>query len=102
MGRKNRLHLASAVRISGGGVGAGSQAKEVMRGFTLKLRILSPNKTVGRGPGWHHPLTGRGGKDSETEVTLPGLHSKLTTSGFEPLFLVSWGLPISNCLEFQN
>lgn len=84
------------------GVGQ-TNIKEVMRGFTLKLRTLSTSKRVGRVLGGHHPLSlGRGGKDSEREVTFLGRHSKLTKSGFESLFLVSWGLPISNCLEFQN
>lgn len=31
-------------------MGGGRQTKEVMRGFTLKLRTLSPNKGVGRRP----------------------------------------------------
>lgn len=55
-----------------------------IRGETAGLSITT--RDVEEGRAGHHPLLGRGGKNSEREMASLWLYSKWTTkSGFEPL-----------------
>lgn len=101
MGKKNRIYLlASAVGIGGGRHGPGV---EKYKGDNQRLLHHGTRELEGGLAVIVHRLSlGRGGKDSEREVTFLWQHSKLMTKlGFEPVSCVL-GTLISNCLEFQN